>query len=298
MMQKMGAMVSLILLAEWASAAGAQEYRTRVIASGLESPAGVAVNSRGDIFFTQLPTPGVPGSMGGRNKVSMRDFRTGAIVHITMGEPEPTNIAVDNRGAIYWTCRSANVILTHFRGMTSLFLDGLNKPVGIAVDANGRDRGTIYYTEVPAPDTPGGMNGVFAYGPGGKSVISMGEPYPADVAVDSRGVIYWTCKSAGVILKHENGETSLLLDGLNHPMGIAVDQSGNLYFTEVPTPGVSGSMGGQNKIWKYALEKSALTLVDAGDPFPYDVTVGRNGTLYWTCTSAGVIVQAVPIGSR
>jgi hypothetical protein len=287
--------VSLIFLTAVLTSVEALEYRTQVIASGLEQPAGIAVNARGDLFFTQLPTPGVPGVMGGRNKVSMRHFLTGAISNITVGEPEPTNIAIGVRGALYWTCRSANVILTHQNGMTSLFLGGLNKPVGIAADVNGPDRGTIYYTEVPTPGTPGGMNGVFSFGAGGIDIISMGEPYPADVAVDQNGILYWTCKTAGVILKHEAGTTSLLLDGLNSPMGITVDKDSNLYFTEVPTPGVSGGMGGQNKVWKYDLTTATRSLVDAGDPYPNDITAHPNGTLYWTCRSAGVIVQAKPI---
>ena len=33
-------------------------------------------------------------------------------------------------------------------------------------------------------------------------------------------------------------------------------------------------------------------LVHEGDPELPDVAVARNGTFYWTCTSAGVIVEA------
>ena len=76
-------------------------------------------------------------------------------------------------------------------------------------------------------------------------------------------------------------------------MGIAIDREDrNLYFTEVPTPGVGGMNGGQNKVWRYDLKTGVKTLVNSGDPEPTDVAVSRNGTIYWTCTSAGVIVEA------
>ena len=82
-------------------------------------------------------------------------------------------------------------------------------------------------------------------------------------------------------------------------MGIAIDREGrDLYFTEVPTPGIAGAQGGLNKVWKYDLEKSVKVLVHSGDPEPTDISVARNGNLYWTCSSAGVIVEARRKGSR
>ena len=45
-------------------------------------------------------------------------------------------------------------------------------------------------------------------------------------------------------------------------------------------------------MWEYDLSSGDLTLVHAGDPEPTDITVARNGRLYWTCSSAGVIVEA------
>jgi hypothetical protein len=40
------------------------------------------------------------------------------------------------------------------------------------------------------------------------------------------------------------------------------------------------------------LRSGEVTLLHAGDPEPTDVAVARNGNVYWTCTSAGVIVEA------
>ena len=43
------------------------------------------------------------------------------------------------------------------------------------------------------------------------------------------------------------------------------------------------------------LNTNDITVIHRGDPEPTDVTVARNGNVYWTCTSAGVIVEAKPI---
>ena len=117
------------------------------------------------------------------------------------------------------------------------------------------------------------------------------------IVVSRNGALYWTCKSAGVILQRVNGDTSVLLDGLDSPVGIALDHKGEtLYFTEVPTPGVAGSMGGLNRVNALDLATKSVRMIHAGDPAPTDVTVARNGNVYWTCTSAGVIVEAKRTG--
>jgi DNA-binding beta-propeller fold protein YncE len=155
----------------------------------------------------------------------------------------------------------------------------------------------VYYTELPTPGVAGGLNKVSVVetdSTDGPVVLHMGEPEPTDIAVSRHGDLYWTCKSAGVILhQDEDGVTAPLLTGLSKPVGIAVDHKGRLlYWTEVPTPGVSGANGGTNKVWQYNLKTGVKTLVHSGDPEPTDVTVSKDGTIYWTCSSAGVIVEA------
>jgi hypothetical protein len=75
-----------------------------------------------------------------------------------------------------------------------------------------------------------------------KTVLHMGDPEPGDIVVARDGRLYWTCKSAGVILTQFNGETHVLLLDLDSPVGIALDHKERaLFFTEVPTPGIPGS---------------------------------------------------------
>lgn len=260
-------------------------YRFRVVASGLSRPTGIAVGGWKTVYFTEVPMPGVA---GGRNGVSALDLDTGEIEVLHRGEPEPVNLAVSRDDDVYWTCKSAGVILKRDEdGAITPILTGLRQPSGIAVSK----RGTVYFTEVPTPGVPGGDNTVSSFDGTTKAVVSSGEPEPTDVVVSRHGSLYWTCKSAGVILTRRNGQTSVLLSGLDHPAGIALDGD-DLYFTEVPTPGVAGKDGGRNTVSVANVWTRRVRVIHSGDPEPTDVAVTRNGTVYWTCSSAGVIVEA------
>lgn len=292
----------VVSLAGGARPVAAQEYETQVVAFGLHRPTGLVLDENGTIYFTEVPTPGVSGANGGSNSVNKLDLRRNSITVLSMGEPEPVNIAIGRDNSIYWTCKSAGVILEQDkRGETSVFLSGLSQPNGIAV---ARD-GLVYFTQLPTPGISGanlGLNTVNVSDGNSVQVLTLGEPEPTDIVVARNGDAYWTCKSAGVILERsgQDGTVSVLLGGLDRPTGIALSRNGrNLYFTEVPTPGVAGPNGGRNKIWELDLVSGVRTLVDEGDPEPTDVAVAVNGTLYWTCTSAGVIVKATPVrGNR
>lgn len=266
----------------------AQGYAVTTIATGLTKPTGIALRDN-LLFFTEVPTPGVTGGMNALKRLNLED---NSITTLHMGEPQPVNIALGHDGLIYWACLSAGVILKQDEfGVTTFFLTGLNKPSGIAVDRQG----TVYFTEVPTPGVPNGANGVFSTDGVTIKTLHMGEPEPVEITVAPNGDLYWACRSAGVILWRdaEDGTVHELLTGLQKPTGITIDHRGrNLYFTEVPTPGVKGADGGTNKVSKYHLRTGKLTLVGMGDPQPNAIAVSKHGVLYWTCTSAGVIRKA------
>ncbi len=279
----------------------APRYKLSVVARDLQKPTGIAIRGSDELYFTELPTPGVAGPNGGRNRVSRLDLESGEIENITTGEPEPTNLAIASDGDVYWTCKSAGVILRLMEDSgVSLFASNLNKPSGISIFR----RNTVVYTEVPTPGVPGtagGRNNVSVIHGLGKFVINAGDPEPVDVVVSRRGDLYWTCKSAGVILERsiDTGAVTPLLTGLASPSGIALDHKGEtLVWTEVPTPGIPGSQGGKNRVRALNLRTGAVRSINEGDPEPTDVAVARNGNIYWTCTSAGVIVEAKRIGRR
>src|SRR5688572_31774370 len=103
--------VGLVALFWCGAAAYAEEYETSVVVSGLNRPTGIAIKGSETIFFTELPTPGISGSMGGTNTVNKVSLESGIVTNLTTGEPEPTNLALAKNGTLYWTCKSANVIL-------------------------------------------------------------------------------------------------------------------------------------------------------------------------------------------
>lgn len=268
-----------------------EDFETRVIATGLTRPVGIVAGNDQDVYFTEVPAPGTPNAGNAVKKLHLRDSH---ITTLHEGEPEPVNIAVDRWGQFYWTCKSAGVILTQDRdGGTTPVLTGLQHPSGIAVDRWGQ----IFFTLIPTPGIPGnngGSNLVAMLTHGGVTILHTGEPEPQDIAISNNGLLYWTCRTAGVILHQDRrGRIGVLLQGLNHPMGIAINRRGDrLYWTEVPTPGVSGAADGLNRVWELNLRTMRKTLVHYGDPEPTDVTVAPDGSVLWTCTSAGVIVAA------
>lgn len=277
----------------------AQDYSTRVIAQNLNRPTGLAVHGGDKLYFTEIPTPGVA---GGENGVKELRIHSGTIRTINSGEPEPVNLAVGPDGELYWTCRSAGVILEQSprpaSSQPTVLLAGLAQPTGIAINRDGY----VYFTQVPMPGVPGvGVGGeansvsvVSPLDPANFTVLSLGEPEPSDIAASREGTLYWTCRSAGVILTRDAlGNIEPLLTELDQPNGIALDERrGLLYWTELPTPGISGANGGSNKVRGYNLKSKSTFLVAAGDPEPTDVAVAPNGRVYWTCSSAGVIIEA------
>lgn len=274
-------------------ASAAETFTVKVVASGLSRPTGIVAAGNNRLYFTEIPTPGVG---GGANAVKELRIKQKKIRTIHQGEPEPVNIAIDHCDVLYWTCKSAGVILEQAAwpgSEAAPLLTGLQEPSGIAIDRDGR----VYFTEIPTPGVAGGQNKVSVVdtdSTDAPTVIHMGEPEPVDIVAGKNGDLYWTCKSAGVILhQDEDGVTTPLLTGLDKPVGIALNRSGRLlYWTEVPTPGVSGANGGTNKVWQYNLKTAVKTLVNSGDPEPTDITIAPDGSIYWTCTSAGVIVKA------
>ena len=291
------AALSLALALHASAAQPAREFTTTVVAKGLHRPTGIVAGGDDEIYFTEVPSPGVP--MAG-NAVKMLTLEDGKITTLHEGEPEPTNLALDHCENLYWTCKSAGVILERDdKGVTTPLLKKLQKPSGIAIDR----KGNVYFTEVPTPGVSGakgGKNTVSGFDGKNTEVLHAGDPEPTDIASDRRGELYWTCQSAGVIVEQDvDGKATVLLRGLNKPVGIALNRRGTkLYWTEVPTPGVGGSKGGLNKVWEFNLRTKVKTLVHSGDPEPTDVTVDRDGTIYWTCSSAGVIVEAKVKGRR
>jgi len=145
--------LTLGLAAALCSTALADDYTFKVVARGLARPTGILAQSGDIIYFTEIPTPGVG---GGLNGVKGLNLRTGKTLIVHQGEPDPTNLAADRYGNLYWTCKSANVILEQSplapQSTAVALLTNLAKPSGVAVDREG----DVYFTQVPTPGVAGG----------------------------------------------------------------------------------------------------------------------------------------------
>lgn len=273
------------------------QFESRVVARGLKMPTGIATKGFGastSLLYTEVPTPGVSGANGGMNGIFQLDLWNNKKFTLNMGEPEPLNLTVAANSSIYWTCRSAGVILERNKmGAISVLQSGLMKPTGISALPSG----DIVFTQVPTPGVNGGnggMNTVDMLTSTGIVNLAMGEPEPTDIVATRNGDLYWTCKSAGVILhRSPTGVIEVLLRGLNKPTGIASNLRGTtLYFTEVPTPGISSRFGGGNFVWEYSLLTGARTIVSYGLAQPTDVAVSADNRIFITNTSEGQILEA------
>ena len=278
--------------------ARAQNYEVNIIATGLNQPFGLTASALGDsdtLYFTEMPQAAMGLGTSGSNTISKLTLSTGDVSVLNRGDPQPTSIVQDAQSNLYWTSRAPGVIMMRApSGDCAILAWGLQQPIGIALDAAGEN---LYFTEDPTygvAGVNGGENRVarLNLASGARTVLNALDPAPWNMAIAKNGDIYFTCKSAGVII-HQDGITqkqSLLLTGLQQPTGIALDPAGeNLYYTEVPVPGVAG---GANTISRYNLQSREITLVHSGDPFPNSLAVTPNGNIYWTCTSAGVIIEA------
>ncbi|MGH9823961.1 MAG: hypothetical protein ACREDR_12000, partial [Blastocatellia bacterium] len=210
---RLGLIFGVILVIAVPFSVEAQSYKTKVIATGLARPTGLARFGRKTLYLTEVPTPGVAMGM---NSVDQLDTN-GMLTPLVAGNPQPTNIAVDSAGNQYWTCKSAGVILKRsvVDGTVTHVLDGLTQPSGITVDSAGN----IFFTEIPDPGMMGGNNVVVELSGSSQQVLHMGDPAPTEITVSKNGDLYWTCNTAGVILKRSatDGQVTRLLGGLDHP---------------------------------------------------------------------------------
>jgi hypothetical protein len=89
------------------------------------------------------------------------------------------------------------------------------------------------------------------------------------------------------------GPPELLLAGLDHPLAVAPDPSGTiLSFTEVPTPGLGGELGGRNTINVFDLTTRTRTVLNHGDAQPAGIALAADGTVYWANTARGMVMSA------
>ena len=256
------------------------------VASGLTQPAGLALGGANTLIVTQQPSNPVDAS------IARIDLRTGGLNLQGAGPSVHSGIAANHSGRLYWVDASRGALMT--QGATDhapalLHAGGMLPATALAVDAADR----VY---LAGTTSAGGTAAVIVRGGTISAIPNPAGPEKTTLVAAASGDLYWTSSAAGLIYhRAPDGSGGIVLSGLNAPRGLALDASENLlYFTEVPSPGVAGTSGGHNTVNALDLTSLTRTVIHSGDPQPSAVAVAPNGNVYWTSTSRGVVMAAVP----
>jgi sugar lactone lactonase YvrE len=250
--------------------------------TGLSQPKGVALDSSGNIYVTNIVNNSITvypaGSTGNASP-------SATISGLSTGLVNPAGIVIDSTGRIYVT-NSNNSVTVYAAGSTGNVAPaatitglstGLVTPIGITLDSASN----IYVAS-------SGNNSivVFAAGSTGNATptavisgLSTGLATPSGIALDGSGDIYVTnavSAPSASVLEFAAGSTGNVAPtssisgsntGLSVPFGIALDAADNIY---VANSGVSGILG--NSITVYAADSN-------GNVTPAAKIQGANTTL-------------------
>ncbi len=257
------------------------------VATGLSKPTGITLGGANTLVVAQQPAAPQDAS------IATISLSTGAIHLRGTGPAVQSGFAANHAGRLYWVDASKGALMTQGttdESPTVLHSGGLLPATTIAVDSADR----VYVADVSP--MAGGTAAVLVRGGSISSIPDASGPAKTTLVAGTSGDLYWTSSVAGVLYhRAPNGTGNVLVSGLNAPQGLALNASENvLYFTEVPTPGVDGSAGGRNTVNALDLSTLARRVVHTGDPQPTGVAVAPNGNVYWTSTSRGTVMVAVP----
>ena len=204
------------------------------VATGLGAPYGVAVDSSGNIYVSEMSGSDVKEIVA----VNGRIPASPTINTLGGGFFDPWGIAVDGSGNVYVADYGHSAVKEIPSGCTTAACvetlgTGFDMPTGVAVDANGNvfvaDNGSHQVKEIPLGciSTPCmRILGIGFSSPTGVAVDSSGNVYVADPGL---GKVEEMFASAGSIPAHP---TILSVEDFDDPEDVAVDKSGNLYVVD------------------------------------------------------------------
>ncbi len=267
---------------------GAAAFTYNEVASGLSKPSGLALGGAHSLVVSQQPAAPLDAS------IARIDLRSGGVSLLGTGAAVRSGFAANRTGRLYWVDASQGALMTQGSADEApavLHAGTMLPATAIAVDSSDR----VYLAGAAAS---GGMGTAAVIVRGGSITAIPDPPGPekTTLVAGASGDLYWTSSASGLIYhRAPDGTGSVVVSGLNAPQGLALDGAENiLYFTEVPTPGVAGAAGGRNTVNALDLSSLVRTVVHSGDPQPTGVAVAPNGNVYWTSTSRGLVMVAVP----
>jgi sugar lactone lactonase YvrE len=187
-----------------------------ILGSGLSQPHGVAVDQAGDVFIADT----------GNGRIVEIPAGGTAQTTLNVGFTSPVGLAVDRSGDIL-VADSANtrvvVIPANPQVAVSLLGSGLSQPTGVALDA----KGDLFIAD-------SGNNRVVELGPNGQTTVSAtGLSIPTGVAVDAAGDVFIANAGNNSVVEIPAGGAQIAIGaGLNQPTGVAVDAAGDVFIAD------------------------------------------------------------------
>ncbi|KAA9111305.1 NHL repeat-containing protein [Microbacterium rhizomatis] len=184
------------------------------VASGLSYPAGVAVDSSGDVYIADT----------GHDRV-VKVAADGTQTSFGSGLHHPYGVAVDGSGMIYIAdSDNGRVVKVAPDGSQTIVASGLSSPFfGVAVDPSG----TVYVADTHNSRV------LKVATDGSQSSVGSGLSAPSGVAVDGSGAVYIADMENPEIVKYAAGSGQTYVgSALGRPFGVAVDASGSVYVTD------------------------------------------------------------------
>jgi sugar lactone lactonase YvrE len=179
-------------------------------ASGLNTPAGLAVDRSGDLFVAEWNT----GNIYEFTPAGVRStFASGLGV--------PGYLTLDMAGDLFATdLGTGNIYKFTPTGARSTFASGLSNPSGLAFDAKGNLYEADWFS-----------GNIYEFAPNGsRTIFSNSLSRPMGLACDAAGDLFATDTATGGLYKFTSGGgLSTLATGLSWPCGLAFDQTGNLF---------------------------------------------------------------------
>ncbi len=231
-----------------------------VLWPGLDLPAGVAVDSAGNVYIADSGT-------GAIYEWNASTQQMTALV--TAGLNAPQGVAVDGAGNVYIADTGNNAIKKWSAAtgqVTMLVASGLASPQGAAVDGGGN----VYIADT-------GNNAIEKWSAAtGKlsALVSSGLASPVGVTVDGAGNLYIADNKSDAIVEWNAATgklTTPMPSGLASPEGAAVDGAGNVYVADWGNRAI--------REWN-AATLAMTTLASSGLASPKSVAVDGFGNVY------------------
>jgi|GEM_PF-6775484 len=229
------------------------------VASGFNSPFGIAVDSSGNIYIAD----------SGDHAVKMIDAVSHGVSTVRSDFKQPVGVAVDNNGNIYIADQDANCITKMDASGNNIasLAQGMWDPIAVAVSGDGRYVCTINGSTrgLIREDTIAGT------GAGLGAFVN-----PMGLAVDNSGIIYLSETDANRVIKYTPagsnttaGSQTTVMEGVNRPIGITLDSNGSIIV----------AVSGENAI-RVKDTNNRTTVLGYGLNNPCGVAVDRNHNIY------------------